>query len=323
MTTEPATDLSTIVGTERRQHLSFSQLSVYQQCGTKYALSYVERAPREPQGAFLGGRSLHEAIQRAEQEEWWLDDDAFLASDGAAIAEFHRLFDLAVMESGPALSDLPWRERKAALDRLEGDERAEAIASALPAIRWGGRGGGENYAWWHAQGEFMLRRYRDTRQAMEEGGWAPVEGGVEMKVLAELPGVSVPVVGYLDKFLMRELDRETGEVGDPAILDYKTGKIGNADPMQFATYSRLLRLSRGIETTVGIAIFLRAADAERRVQRVDFADLLPHVDELYAGLVRGIDAELFMPNPNAYCPGCSVRASCWYWNGTARGKEEA
>lgn len=322
MKTETTTDLSTII--EPRRNLSFSQLSTYQQCGLKYDLSYNQRAPREPSGAFLGGGSIHKTIERSEAEGWWLEAENFLASDSVGLAAWHRIFDVAVMEAGPTLGEITgWDERREALDRLEGKERAAAIDAGLAFVRWAGRGQGEDYPWWHKQGEFMLRRYQATRLAMLENEWSPIEGGVEMRVVANLEGVPIPVVGYLDKFLMREfVDRETGEVGDSIIVDYKSGKVGNAEPLQFATYSTLLRIARGLDVRRGVAIYLRAPDAEKRVQAVEFEGLLPNVEPLFAGLARGIEAGLYLPNPNAFCPGCSVRASCWYWSGTARGIAE-
>jgi len=272
------TDLSFIK--EPRRHLSFSQLSTYSECGEKFRLRYVENVPTSPHGAFLGGRAIHKTIEESEGEVWWKDEDAFARADAVAIARFREIFDAEVEEAG-----------------------------GVEAIRWGGRGQGEDVAWWHKNGEFMLRRYRLTRVAMAESGWDVVEGGVEMRVLAELPGVSVPVVGYLDKLLMHD-------AGEPVVVDYSTGRVGGKNALQFATYAALLAMSRGLEVDRGVAIYLRAPDASKRVQPVIFAELVPRIAETYAKLVRGIEAEVFVPNPSAFCKSCAVNSSCWYWTGS-------
>lgn len=286
MSGEPASGLAAAgIVEDPRRRLSYSQLNVFQDCGEKYRLSYVEKVPREPQGAFLGGIAVHDAIATSEAEGWWSDEDAASGPEAPIVAAFLEKFRRSVEEAG-------------------GPE----------AVRWGGRGGGENQPWWEKQGEFMLRRYGATRRAMDEAGWGPIEGGVEMRVLDEIGGT--PVVGYLDKFLMHEM-------GEPAIVDYKTGRVGNASPTQFATYALLLERSRGIVVRRGIGIFLRAQEAAKRVQPVEFAGLVERMDELFAGLVEDIQAERFRVNPHAYCSSCSVRAHCWYWRATSREGDEA
>jgi RecB family exonuclease len=185
-----------------------------------------------------------------------------------------------------------------------------AVASESTPIRWGGRKtkefpNGEDAAWWHKQGEFMLRRYVATREALSEAGYGVVEGGVEMKALAEIGGR--PVLGYLDKFLMHES-------GEPVIVDYKTGRIGSAEPFQFATYAALVRRTRGLVVERALAVFLRAPDAGRRVQPIEFVRLVDRIDEVYATAVAGIDAGMFPVRPSDFCKSCAVRAHCWYWN---------
>jgi len=272
-----------MAGSSLPDNLSFSQLSTYHSCGEKWRLQKVERVPQEPQGAWIGGRAVHRAIQESEREGWWPDEDTWRGPEGAMIAFFLAELERGVAEDG-------------------GSE----------AIRWGGRkdrqgNPGEDLAWWRKNGEFMLRRYVDTRVTLAEAGYEPIEGGVEMKVVAEVGGI--PVVGYLDKFLMHE-------AGEPVILDYKGGQIGRADPLQFATYAALLERSRGIVVERGLAIFLRAADAARRIAPVRFAELVPRMDEVYEAAVAGISAGLFPVRPGPFCPSCSVRDSCWYWRGT-------
>lgn len=275
-----------VVPRNDRAHLSFSQLNAYHDCGVKYELQYREKAEREPQGALLGGIAVHRAIEISEREGYWLDDMNFAHPDAPAIAVFLKILMDSIRDAG-------------------GDEK----------IRWGGKGGGEGQLWWRKNGEWMMRRYQVTRFAMSANGWDVLENETEYRVEAELKGVSSPVVGYLDKYLMHE-------GGDPLIVDWKTGRIGNANPMQFATYGRMIQVVLGLQVERGVAVFLRAPDAARRVQPVRFAELIPRVDEMYASLEGEIEREVFTPNPQAWHSSCAVRDACWYWQATKPEGEE-
>lgn len=274
-----------------RDHLSFSQLSTFIDCGEKFSLSYLKDAPREPQGAFLGGIAVHVAIERSEVAGWWQDETIDLrGSDHPLLTAFHEEFARLIERSG-----------------------GEA------AIRWGGRernGAREDRQWWEHNGEFMLRRYVDSRRTWAEAGIISVPDGTEMRVFANLDDVPIPVEGRLDKFLARRVDPETGELGGHGIVDWKTGQIGYAEPMQFATYARLVQLARAIEVEWALVVFLRAADPARRVQPVRFQGLVEHIDGVYAAAARSIDRGEFYPKPSRFCSSCSVRRSCWYWQAT-------
>src|SRR3990167_7473197 len=69
-----AVPMSTVVVAP--SHLSYSSLSSWTSCGEKYRLSYVEHVPKIPQGALLGGRAIHEAIEESERGGWWEREDA-------------------------------------------------------------------------------------------------------------------------------------------------------------------------------------------------------------------------------------------------------
>lgn len=294
-------------GTERaiepRRHLSFSQLNTFLDCGEKFRLKYVVGAPQETGGAMIAGRAVHETIEESELRGWWqepadAEPDPFFAADSEGIEFFRARLDAQVKEAG-------------------GAER----------IRWGGRqiaGQREDYPWWITNGAFMLRRYAASRQAFHESGWRSAPGGTEMRVTVPLEGIEQPLLGYIDKFLMQEVDLDSGEImPEPAIVDWKTGKVGSINPMQFATYATLLELGPQIVTSIGLAVFLRAGDADRRVQPVRFAPIVPRMKEVYASLVEGVESgRQFVPNPHAWCSSCEVRESCWYFMGTTPPGEE-
>jgi len=260
-------------------HLSVSQLGTYHDCSLKYDLKYRQHVEREPCGPMIAGIAIHHAIEISEQAGWWQDPENTQGLESPTCDVFLAMLEDSVRKAG-----------------------------GPSVVRWGGRGGTEDMEWWRYNGVFMLQRYQAAREAMAENGWGAVEDQTEYQVKANVPGVARPIIGYLDKFLMHE-------VGEPLILDWKTGKVGNANPMQFATYARLLELIRGIHVTRGTAVFLRATTAQAAIKHMTFLPLVQRVDEIFAAMERSMDAGVFTPNTKAWCSTCEVRASCWYWQG--------
>lgn len=271
------------LGAERPAHVSYSQLDTYQSCSEKFKLRYIFKVPpSDISGALIGGRVVHEAIEWAEERGLWQDagmnpDTLRDFNEEILLERFHELLLGTVLVA-----------------EIEGKP-----------IVWSGKGNGEDFLWWSHQGEFMLRRYRRIRQKWITEGIDAVEGvSTEIAVEAMIGGTLVK--GYVDKMLMHD-------GGEPIVVDWKTGKIGNASPFQFATYAALLRRARGITVTRGLAVFLRAADDGRMVQDMFFEELVDRMDQMYGTLVRGLEAEIFTPNPSWMCKGCDVRRECWYW----------
>ena len=277
---EPEQSLTTLgVVRDQGPHLSVSQLNSYHDCSLKYQLKYVDRVPKEASGAMIAGIAVHRAIEACELEGWWPDAELFQGPAAPGPATFLQVFHTLIRDArGP--------------------------------IRWGGNpSGSENADWWDFNGVIQMQRYQHARVAMAGNGWGVAEDRTEYRVEVQFDGVSRPVVGYLDKFLVHE-------GGEPIIVDWKTGKVGYADPMQFATYARALEIVRGIHVTRGMAIFLRAAKAASAVRHMVFTDLIPRVDGIYAAMERSMDAGVYTPNTKAWCDTCEVRESCWYFKGS-------
>jgi RecB family exonuclease len=181
-----------------------------------------------------------------------------------------------------------------------GDEGGE------DALRWGGRKtrdypGGEDARWWRVQGPVMLKRYLAIRRMDEDAGSEPVEAGIEMQVLAALPGGQM-VKGYIDALLLVTAD------GERVVRDYKTGRPGGGDPLQLASYAWALDKGPGIACDVGHFCYLRRGDQAQ----FDLRPLVPLIERQYADLARGVAEGFFPLRPSAMCKGCSVRESCPY-----------
>ncbi len=134
--------------------LSHNRLSTYAMCGKKYDLNYnyPELVIKQPQGAFLGGIAVHEAVAEIE-----LDGDALTIDLEQAQEAFSAVF-------------------MTLLEEAQGD------------IRWGGRGGKENQEWWEEQGPQMVMNFSEIRKLDEQMGWQVLPEFVEAKVGATLDG---------------------------------------------------------------------------------------------------------------------------------------
>lgn len=266
-------------------YLSVSRLSVYSQCGEKYKLSYLDKVPRTPQGTFISGQAVHKTIEWAETENVIsplvsiADAEIRKQQENARIEEtFHRIFD-------------------------------ELIAEADGEIRWGGRKSkqfpyGEDARWWHTTGPMMLRRYAALRRADHQAGREVIEGGIEAKITTRLPSGTL-LTGFIDQMVMVDSD------GVPILRDWKTG-TWKQGPVQLATYARMVELAMGLRPVVGEVIYLRQAEPARMVDSYDLERFYPLVDRLFGDLERGLKAEIFAINPNAFCSTCAVRESCDY-----------
>lgn len=228
-------------------YLSWSRLSLYNGCGEKYRLRYLEQVPGEPSGAALAGKAMHAAILDAEAAESWTDpEDEFTMQ-----LSFLEHFTQAVDEAG-------------------GPE----------ACRWGGRKDrdgvpSEGYLWWtHHAGPLFCRRFAHIRRTDEEQDIHLVENGCEFEVTVEVAGRLV--VGYIDALMV------DGD-GTTIIRDWKTGK--SIDAYQLGVYSWLLANStRGITADIGEIGYLRNGSLKLfNVQA--WRELVPRMlDELVRGV---------------------------------------
>lgn len=269
-------------------YVSHSQLRAFSDCPAKFRLRYVDGVKGEPQGAFIGGSAIHRTIEESERQGWWADPENFqrniAAPHGAALEFFREEYGRRLAEAG-------------------GPE----------AVRWAGRKSkefpqGEDAAWWLKNGEFMLRRYADTRTSV----LADFEfKGVEMKVTLTLPS-GREVLGYIDAFL--------GDLAGAVLADWKTGVPGRAGPDQLAEYAVMVdgspasELVGGEMVERGLIVDLRAADATRRHRWFNLAPLKPFVVERYEALNAMRDLGQFPPEPNAWHSSCYVREACDYWH---------
>jgi CRISPR/Cas system-associated exonuclease Cas4 (RecB family) len=256
--------------------LSHTRISTYSDCGEKFRLQYlVEGLEREPQGALLGGISVHDTVERMERDGLALDEHAY-ESDGIAQVYFTTRLNQHVEEAG-----------------------------GVDAIRWGGQRSkafpeGKNYDWWSLYGPGMVRRYHETRLADEMVGLEVV--GVEMEVNALLPSGTY-LTTRIDQ-LLRVKDGDEVYI----IRDWKTGMPRPASKLQAAIYGYAVRQTIGVKVTRGQISYL--ALSQPRIDDFDVQTLTDVALGWVEQVERGMDQGIYVMNPGGYCASCSVRAAC-------------
>lgn len=265
-----------------QQYWSFTRLSTYSQCPTKYKLRYVSGAPAMPQGAMLGGKAVHRAIEHAENNRWWdFDPNA----DKDTLAQQNEWCRRAFLE--------------AFLDEIEREAAGHA-----DRVRWGGRVSdkwphGEDIDWWMKQGPGMVRQFCQVRRDDQRLGIVPHESGsVETEVRTILPN-GEGVRGFIDALLYVTAD------GEGIIRDYKTGTF--TDPLQLPTYAWLVERSRGIAVTQGQFVMLRTGQIKPMPLDGPWAEM---IEERLRVVPEKIKLGMFEPNPSNLCGSCQFRASC-------------
>lgn len=154
---------------------------------------------------------------------------------------------------------------------------------------------GEDDAFWAQHGPLHVQtwiRWRDERLAE---GWTLL--GVEQKIDVELSGRRV--VGSIDRLL-------ADPHGQLAVLDLKSGQAPKS-PTQLAIYAAALEASGEPRPVMG-GYFLTKTGV------VDWQMLGRYTPQVvgawFEGVARGIESQIFVPNPSTFCSVCGVRRFC-------------
>lgn len=252
-------------------YVSWSQLSTYAQCGFKYKANYRDHVPQEPQGPFLGGRAIHDAIEWGEPQGYWQEDGTV----EWVIADARRRFEAMVADEG-------------------GPDN----------IRWGGRKDrdgrpGEDYRWWMFNLGLMAKAWAGTRRLDVINGLEFVEESTEFEVNVTLPSGTL---------LKVRIDAAMFETADGIVVrDYKAGRIGGAEVKQLGIYGWALREGPGWDVAFGEFAYLRRLG---EVQRYPIDHLIEHVPAWFEKYASGVERGVFPVEPNQFCSSCPVRSYC-------------
>lgn len=256
-------------------YLSHTRISTYADCGMKVKLQYVDEAPREPQGALIGGIAVHDTLDRLEKDALMLDEETFLPGGRADEVYAEALLRILDEEAGGDPSLVRWGGPK---------------SKAFPT--------GHDFEWWRLFGPGMVRRGHLVRLADEQTGFTVLDS--ELEVSAFLPS-GTRFTARIDQLLEHE-ERFY-------IRDWKTGRYTRpSSRLQVVLYAYAVHQTISIPVVGGQIVYLGQA-----VTKIDTApadELLPVALQWIAEVERGLDAGVYVMNPGSYCSSCSVRAAC-------------
>ena len=264
--------------TKKKPHRSVSQLTTYQACSEQWRLQRIAQAPQRPAAWFVQGSAVHEALEEYERSEREISE--------------HDLHDVYLT-----------RYRTEANDMVEKHPEESAWLT-------GGRKRGfddlterEERGWWQVQDYVSWAESESElwRVAQVELEFSIVLGGVE-------------VIGFIDQIT-------EWRDGTMNAADLKTGVKLPASPLQLVTYDHALT-EYGYNTGhTGDWIHLgkpaTSRVKEKRVSR-EIVDLTEsplfkreNLEQMYFDLDRGIENQVFLPNPSDSCVRtCGVSQFC-------------
>ena len=266
-------------------HISWSSLSTWVECGEKWRLKYGYRAERSTWYATIAGSTIHEITESYDK------------GNTDKLPSFVELFSQKVDEK-----------------ISEGVEVKPSGRVTKTMCETGGPNK-KDREWWYRAGPVYVQRWINWRKTHPEYVIADIDGvpGIEYAITYRIGDIDL--VGYADRVM------QDNDTGDLFILDLKTGTIPTGG-MQLLTYRLGLKEAHGMDVGLGMFWTPQAVKKESShgtgydtglidLTRVDIAA----IRNMYTQAVTGISAGVFVPHVTPMCQGCPVRDSCWAVNG--------
>jgi hypothetical protein len=261
------------------EHLSFSALSTYAECGERWRLERGHGIKGPTWWATVGGTAAHRVTELADRA-WY--------GEPVEVIDFEAALEEAVTEE---VKRSGWPE-----------ETIRASGRATKA--WPDKNGKE---WWLTHGPKYVAAWIAWRERNEYELWETPWGepGIEVPVKVTVAGK--PFVAYVD----RVFKRPGGQTVKPVDL-----KFGNHDPkssLQLGSYK--VGMERDYGEVVDEGGFWMAKNYEKTGGGLQYMENLQrftpeYVDAMYDMAWRGIENGIFLPSPNNMCGSCSVRPFC-------------
>lgn len=260
------------------QHLSYSTLADWKECGEKVRLRKVENLRGAPSWSLIGGSLVHTITENLDRQDFGIPVDG--------PTEFNEDVFLAFIEAEE--------------DKSQSD-RADWRAAGRVSKEWPNK---ENYDWWLHNGPAMVNNWRrflsgPTYQIAMTPDGAPA---IELSIEFELGGVKV--VGYIDRVL------EHFPTGELIVVDLKSGSRDPLTSDQLGLYRVGLsaRYGEAFTPVWGTYFMTRKGATTLPVDLRKYSD--GRLEYEYDAAWRGIQAGIFIPKVGPLCSSCGVREFC-------------
>lgn len=269
-----------------KPHLSYSSLHTYLECGEKWRLQKIVRAPEAPAYWFPGGTAVHTGTEVYDLSRS-VDELGHTESLENAIKAFHNKFTEELDKYTEANPGAEWRA---------GGRRTKANPN------------GEDAAWWRLDGPRQVAEYAAWRVQNPWYTLAEIDGllGVEFPFTSEFADLGLPTQGYIDRIFD---DQRTGE---QIVVDLKSGSRIPADISQLAIYATAVEEQHGRRPRWGAYFMTRTATLTPTLDLSRWnADML---GKWFRNAKTAIELEHFTPRLSSDCGYCSVRDFCYAQN---------
>lgn len=265
----------------RSEKRSYSQVSSFEECPVRYALSDLDRTPC---WWLVGGRALHFAMEAINQST-------------------------ARTETVPLDTRTPdlWR---GSLNRAIAGAMTESGMSDVTTWHAAGKGS-EGYDWWRVNGAVMVDNWIRRLTRLHAAGWRVlvINGvpAVEWEITIDVDGV--PLVQIID------LVMHNPATGELCVVDAKGGKSAPSDPRQPGQYAHAVARMLGVDEFVKISAAWWMARTDEIIMVDDPRGEVPWDDVVYETVTMDAaeKAGHFLPiRQYAYggCRTCRVNALC-------------
>lgn len=258
------------------EHLSYSGFSTWKECGEKFRLTRIVKAPEVPGYALVGGSAVHTATEELDRVAYGQQDTAKTFSEC-----FDDEIERTLKRTG--IPEEQWR------------------VSGKASKDWPDK---ETKNWWIWHGPGFVKQYENWRNRYSGNIWITPDGtpAIELEVNTHLGDVHV--LGYIDRIF--ELPD-----GSLKIVDLKSGRTTPTDGIQLGVYGIGLPDSWPRPTT---GSYFMARDGIL-VGDYDLPAMRPRLNYELSTAWRDINNGSFLPKETYMCKFCSVRDFCWAKNG--------
>lgn len=264
-------------------HLSYSGLSTYNECGEKFRLTREIGVPEVPGWALVGGSAVHTATEVLDRQVYGLSLDDNRSTFREA---FEQQIEKTVARDG--VPELEWR------------------ISGKVSKQWPNK---EDKDWWLFHGQSFVDNYIGWRNRYPGEIWLLPDGSPAIEIAIDCEIGSAHVTGFIDR-VFQERD------GTLRVVDLKAGRTTPTDGLQIATYGMGVETSTGM--TAGFHVkhgsYFMARDG-LLVGNYDLDQLYPRLQYIYDGAWQAINANYFPARHSFMCKFCPVNEWCWSENG--------